>query len=226
MSPPPSTSPMIVSVRDLPVDRRVELSSEFIRDALAGLPMREALERGSDDARAEHASADLSIYTEDENVFVRGPLHGWFEVACSRCLGPARVSLDEDLAVTYLPRTRLPQNGDTDETDSEPPRGSKRRAAANAASTAGAADGEETDTELGAELADDDLDVYGYDGEEIDLTPLFRDQVVLAVPFAPLCREDCKGLCPQCGADRNLEPCNCKPPVDPRWAALQQHLKS
>lgn len=221
MSPTPSTSPMIVSVRDLPVDRRFQLSNEFIRDALAGLPMREALERGTDDARAGEAAANLSIYTEDENVFVRGPLRGWLEVACSRCLGPARVTLDENLAVTYLPRTRLPQADDADANDSEPARAGKRQAPSTGAT---AADAE--DKELGVELTDDDLDLYGYDGEEIDLTPLFRDQIVLAVPFAPLCSEDCKGLCPQCGADRNLETCDCKPPVDPRWAALQQHLKS
>ncbi|HWN67736.1 MAG TPA: DUF177 domain-containing protein [Haliangium sp.] len=224
MSSPSTTSPLIVSVRDLPLERRFEPSSELIRDALAGLPMREALERGTD-APAGEATADLSIYTEDENVFVRGPLRGWIEVACSRCLGPARVTLDDDLAVTYLPRARLPQpaaNDAADGVDSEPPRGSKRRAVA----AAGTAAAEVDEKELGAELTDDDLDLYGYDGEEIDLTPLFRDQVVLAVPFAPLCSEDCKGLCPQCGVDRNLETCDCKPPVDPRWAALQQHLKT
>jgi uncharacterized protein len=212
---------MIVSMRDLPVEQRFEVSSELIRDALAGLPMREALERGAD-ARAGEMAADFSIYTEGDNVFVRGPLKGWIEVACSRCLGPARVTLDEAMSVTYLPRARMPKTDDApDGADVEPPRGGKRRAAA---ATAGEVEVDEK--ELGAELTDDDLDLYGYDGEEIDLTPLFRDQVVLAVPFAPLCSEDCKGLCPQCGADRNLETCDCKPPVDPRWAALQQHLKS
>jgi uncharacterized protein len=220
---------MIVPVRDLPLERRFAVSSEFIRDALAGLPLREALERSADDPRAGQAVADLSIYTEGDNVFVRGPLQGWIEVACSRCLGPARVPLDDDLFVTYLPRARMPQpedtvgdtDGDAHGRDKEPPRGSKRRAAASAPDAV-----DVSEKELGAELTDDDVDLYGYDGEEIDLTPLFRDQVVLAVPFAPLCGEDCKGLCPQCGVDRNLETCECKPPVDPRWAALQQHLKT
>jgi uncharacterized protein len=218
---------MIVPVRELPVERRIELSSRFIHDALAGLAMREALERGKDDPQAGEATADLSIYGADDNVFVRGPLRGWIEVACSRCLGAARVSLDDELAVTYLPRARLPKTDDEDDADSEPVRGSKRRAAAASAAAAATAGNVEADEkELGAELTDDDVDLYGYDGEEIDLTPLFRDQVVLAVPYAPLCSEDCKGLCPQCGADRNLETCDCKPPVDPRWAGLQQHLKS
>ncbi len=76
-----------------------------------------------------------------------------------------------------------------------------------------------TDEEL--ELAQDDLDVYPHDGETVDLEPLVREQFVLAVPFAPLCREDCLGLCPQCGSDRNHTPCVCEKPIDPRFVALQ-----
>jgi DUF177 domain-containing protein len=71
-------------------------------------------------------------------------------------------------------------------------------------------------------LTEDDLDLFPYDGEEIDLAPLLREQLVLAVPFAPLCAEDCKGLCPQCGADLNQTTCSCdRTPVDPRLAALK-----
>ena len=50
---------------------------------------------------------------------------------------------------------------------------------------------------------------------------MLREQFVLAVPFAPLCREDCKGLCPQCGIDLNTGTCACEKPVDPRLAALK-----
>ena len=50
---------------------------------------------------------------------------------------------------------------------------------------------------------------------------LASEQFVLAVPFAPLCMETCKGLCPQCGIDRNTASCNCDPPIDPRLAALK-----
>jgi len=57
---------------------------------------------------------------------------------------------------------------------------------------------------------------------EIDLEPLARETVVLELPQAPLCREDCLGLCPTCGVDRNESPCDCAPPADPRWAALDQ----
>jgi uncharacterized protein len=45
--------------------------------------------------------------------------------------------------------------------------------------------------------------------------------VLLDAPTTPLCRPDCAGLCPQCGADRNEQACACQPPpADPRWSAL------
>ena len=90
------------------------------------------------------------------------------------------------------------------------------RTAEDASEAAEPADGGE-----GAEIAEEDLDLFPYDGDAIDLEPLFREQFVLAVPFAPLCREDCKGLCPQCGIDRNTGTCSCEPPIDPRLAALK-----
>jgi uncharacterized protein len=70
-------------------------------------------------------------------------------------------------------------------------------------------------------VTEDDLDVYPYDEDQVDLEPLLREQVILAVPFAPLCREDCKGLCSQCGSDLNEGACDCPPLIDPRLAALK-----
>lgn len=80
---------------------------------------------------------------------------------------------------------------------------------------------EDAEAEEGAEVTEGDLDVFAFDGETIDLEPLLREQFVLAVPFAPLCREDCKGLCPQCGTDLNSGTCTCEEPIDPRLAALK-----
>ena len=62
---------------------------------------------------------------------------------------------------------------------------------------------------------------YPLEGDRLDLEPLARDTVLLELPLAPLCREDCAGICPTCGADRNVAPCQCVvAPKDPRWAAL------
>lgn len=66
----------------------------------------------------------------------------------------------------------------------------------------------------------DGEETYPLHDGDVDLEPMVRDAVLLELPQAPLCREGCLGLCPTCGADRNLEPCDCEPPADPRWAAL------
>ena len=57
---------------------------------------------------------------------------------------------------------------------------------------------------------------------EVDLEPMAREAVMLELPQAPLCREDCLGLCPTCGADRNEGGCGCAPAIDPRWAVLDR----
>ena len=59
------------------------------------------------------------------------------------------------------------------------------------------------------------------EGDLIDLEPLLRDDVVLELPFQPLCREDCAGLCAECGANLNTDPEHThEEPIDPRWAGL------
>jgi uncharacterized protein len=59
----------------------------------------------------------------------------------------------------------------------------------------------------------------------LDPEPLVRDAVVLEMPFSPLCRSDCLGLCPVCGGDRNLGECPGHAERDPRWAALDGLLE-
>jgi uncharacterized protein len=65
-------------------------------------------------------------------------------------------------------------------------------------------------------------ETYPLEPEAIDLEPLVRDAIVLELPTAPLCRDDCAGLCPSCGADHNEVDCDCTfDDIDPRWAALR-----
>ena len=59
------------------------------------------------------------------------------------------------------------------------------------------------------------------EGDLIDLEPVLRDAVVLALPLRPLCRDDCPGLCAECGARLADDPDHGHETVDPRWAALQ-----
>ena len=185
----------VFHLRELPQDREFSLPAAFVARTIAGMPMREALEPPEDDPDAGFADVRVHLYADDDaNVFVRGRLRGWLKVACSRCIGPVRVVVDEELAVTFVPGRRLPKLE---------------------------AEDAEADEDAGVELSAEDLDLYGYDGETVDLEPLLRELLVLAVPYAPLCRESCLGLCPQCGVDRNQETCACQPTIDPRLAALR-----
>jgi DUF177 domain-containing protein len=72
------------------------------------------------------------------------------------------------------------------------------------------------------ELGDDDLDLSFYEGDTVELSPLVLEQIILALPTRPLCRETCKGLCPTCGVNLNAERCDCAAPSsDPRLAVLR-----
>lgn len=68
----------------------------------------------------------------------------------------------------------------------------------------------------------EDADREWFDGKTIDLDPILREQVLLALPMNLVCRESCRGLCPVCGANLNEGQCEChREVVDPRWTALK-----
>jgi uncharacterized protein len=74
------------------------------------------------------------------------------------------------------------------------------------------------------ELAPADLDTQYYDPAQpiVELLPIAEERVQMALPMKPLCRADCRGLCPTCGNDLNLGSCACvRDAVDPRWEALR-----
>ena len=72
------------------------------------------------------------------------------------------------------------------------------------------------------EIDDPDVYVVGDRTRVLDLRPSVREQWLLSVPAFVLCREDCKGFCPHCGADLNSGPCGCEPKRDDRWDALDK----
>jgi uncharacterized protein len=72
------------------------------------------------------------------------------------------------------------------------------------------------------ELGPDDLEIDFYREDTLDVAGLIRSEVELALPMKPLCTPECRGLCPACGANRNLTPCACDTRrTDPRLAALE-----
>jgi len=81
------------------------------------------------------------------------------------------------------------------------------------------------DDSTGGGQRDEDVEYSYYLGDEIDLSPPIREQLLLALPTKPLCAEDCRGLCPRCGANLNLVACGCAT-VEPRLGlALLHSLK-
>lgn len=128
---------------------------------------------------------DLSAYKIGENLMLTGSAHAEVELECSRCLARYRHALREAFRLMLEPAG--------DRTPSEP-------------------EGAASLSRLGVWLGDD-LEAGWYRGPEIDLEPYCRELLVLALPVQPLCREDCRGLCAQCGADRNFAPCACVEPV-------------
>ena len=79
--------------------------------------------------------------------------------------------------------------------------------------------------EAGAEIAieEADTEVGFYEGEGIELEQVLVEQILLQMPMQRICREDCQGICPVCGSDRNATACGCQArPADDRWAALSK----
>ena len=181
-----------VLLRDIPAHRTYDVPGELVSEWVKGLPMRDALGAPDLDPGAGAGHADLELYADEEHVFATGTFKGNLHVACSRCVGDVTLEIDDRVRVTFVPKAEMPV--ETDEPASE---------------------------EDGPQIAEDDLDVFPYEGDWVDLEPLFREEFVLAIPYAPLCREDCKGLCPQCGTDLNSGTCKCEKPIDPRLAVLK-----
>ena len=92
--------------------------------------------------------------------------------------------------------------------------------------------------EIEEEFATEDThpDVHTIDRDEpeasamsecvLDVTELARQQLIVNIPMASVCRPDCRGMCPQCGQNLNDAPCGCpSPPADSRWGRLQDFLR-
>ena len=73
-----------------------------------------------------------------------------------------------------------------------------------------------------AAIHEPDTEIGYYQGDGVLLEDVLREQVLLAAPYKAVCRDECKGLCPRCGRNLNLETCNCADATgDERWAALK-----
>ena len=74
-----------------------------------------------------------------------------------------------------------------------------------------------------ASISEAETEIGFYQGNGLLLEDVAKEQLLLSAPLRVVCREECKGLCPKCGRNRNLEPCACSErSSDPRWSALEE----
>ena len=78
-----------------------------------------------------------------------------------------------------------------------------------------------------AEIRTGDTEIGYYQGNGLELNDVLREQLLLSIPMQKLCREDCLGICPHCGQNRNLAICACRvDAADDRWAALKDLIRN
>ena len=118
---------------------------------------------------------------DSEDILLEGEIGGAFELECARCLARYRHRLREPFRFILEPAGLR--------TPAEP-------------------EAVEALARNGMCLADE-VELGWYRGTEIQLDSVCLEMISLALPVKPLCREECAGLCPRCGADRNDAPCNC-----------------
>lgn len=141
-----------------------------------------------------HVEATFS--RTERRIFIEVRAAAVVTCECVRCLAPLSLEVPVDFKLTLVPE---------DEYESDPHHSSKDD---SKAAIAGSFEPRGADEEV-------------YRGKVIDLDPILREQVVLAMPGYPVCKESCKGLCTVCGGNLNERECGCERHVpDPRLAGL------
>ena len=185
---------LLEEIRDsgLPIDRELGL------DYLASVLSEQGKETGFRPVRSARLTGRLEkisgkiLLTADTTIEVTG--------ACRRCLADVGAEVPVHFQLSLVQ-------------------------ARTAASDEREGEDESAHKDLEGSAASFDLqaaDEESFEGKQIDLGKILREQVLLALPMDLLCREDCKGLCSSCGKDLNQGECGCvREVMDPRWAALK-----
>ncbi len=167
-------------------------------DAPVGLELlASALSEDNHDFKAVAPSELHAVFLKvSGGVLLRGSLTAQLEAPCKRCLKDVRVALPIAFVLNLVPESLLKTGSEDDEEDER----------------------KEPDGSFHLDSADQEV----FDGKKIDLDPIVREQVLLALPMDAVCKEDCKGLCPVCGQNLNERECSCERKViDPRLASLK-----
>jgi len=145
-------------------------------------------------------------------VHLKGAFGAVVKAPCRRCLKPVSLDLPVEFSLRMVPQAPKREEDDDDELEASKA-GRKRRQKKD--------DDGQAPSAASFEL--DEIDAEPFDGKTIDLDPVVREQVLLALPVTVLCREDCRGLCATCGQDLNEADCghSANKEVDVRLAKLK-----
>ena len=145
-----------------------------------------------DEKLASPLSVHLEVRQQENAITVAGTVEGAALRQCVRCLSEYEDSLYVTLYADYLRQATVVSKSGL------PLKRVERRL-------------KDRPQDPATEDADEQDEIYYYQGDHVDLTPMLREQIILAAPMQPLCREDCAGLCPKCGQNLNDRRCACEP---------------
>jgi uncharacterized protein len=184
----------IEQIRDTGLQLDEPIGLELLQEVLGGA--------GQDTGfRATRPSAlRASLKKVSGGVLLQGNLTAHVTAPCKRCLKDVEQDVPVAFTLNLVPES-LARGDDV---------GGKE-----------ATEEEKAQGERAGSFELEDADEVIFDGKTIDLDPIVREQVLLALPMSAVCREDCKGLCAQCGQNLNEKQCGCEQKViDPRLAPL------
>lgn len=157
----------------------------------------EVLKEALTDGFALVAATDLSASFKrvSGRVFVKAGFKAELSCPCKRCTTPVKVPLNIDFSIRMVPEPPKPREDAAD--DASPRKGRRKEQKKE----------DDGISDIASSFELDEIDAEPFNGKTIDLDPVVREQVLLALPVSVVCREDCKGLCPTCGQDLNEQDC-------------------
>jgi uncharacterized protein len=182
-------------------------SEKWVADTISALDESIAMVPGSNEslrpaslrtaAPTRPTSVRFNLRSVDEVVVVSGDVDTTVQLLCSRCAAPFLFPVDEHFTALYCKDKQMAGIAYLDK--NARPRG-QNKGYARHAHDEGGANGKE---------AADDLEINYIAEEYLELPLILSEQVRIRIPFQPLCKEDCKGICANCGSDLNVGRCAC-----------------
>ncbi|HEY0882212.1 MAG TPA: DUF177 domain-containing protein [Archangium sp.] len=156
--------------------------------------LQEALKDSEGFALVSSTPLAASFKKVSGRIFVTGRFSAQLTCPCKRCTTDVPVPVAVDFSLRMV--QEVPKHDDDDEAEAQPTRRRKQQKKED--------DGQ---SPMAASFELDEIDAEPFDGKTIDLDPVVREQVLLALPVSVVCKEDCRGLCPVCGQDLNVQDC-------------------